>query len=336
MSIRGDEEDDSRHSTRKKSNKQDRNQNIRQLSMTGDNGSDDDPSSDSSSEGSDSNDESTSEEESLAHRSRKKTTKRKKKRKDRSANRGQGYPEYIGNRNIRGDPIDSPKRMANPHTSFSVDKLLIKNHLPVKIQWDGTIDGFQEYKYAIEGFYTQCNASYLFDDRFHKLYEKHGIRKVLGHPRLPKYIKITREQLEDARTHLYGAIQQSTRKSNTIKKYLNKHRDERDGLLVWIDLATSQDNEGNSEVREAKLIKITSQVYTRNYPGGLMRYIDDIHDAYAGLDVLGNEFTSKQKMQTLLNNLQASPGVNEYLVAHCRDTFDTFEQCVRYLRKEAV
>ena len=108
--------------------------------------------------------------------------------------------------------------------------------------------------------------------------------------------------------------------------------------MVWIDLAASQDNEGNSEVREAKLVKITAQVYTRSYPGGLMKYVDDIHDAYAGLDILGNEYTSKQKMQTLLNNLEGS-GLNDhtvYLVNHCRNTFTTFEQCIKYLRREAI
>ena len=105
--------------------------------------------------------------------------------------------------------------------------------------------------------------------------------------------------------------------------------------MVWIDLVASQDNDGNSEVREAKLIRITNQLYTDQYPGGLMRYIDDIDDAYAGLDVMGNVFTPKQKMQRLLCNLELS-GISDYLIAYCRDTFTTFDECVRYLRQEAV
>ena len=40
-------------------------------------------------------------------------------------------------------------------------------------------------------------------------------------------------------------------------------------------------------------------------------------------------------MQTLLNNLQDSH-TDSYLVCHCRDFFTTFEECVNYLKKEAV
>ena len=34
---------------------------------------------------------------------------------------------------------------------------------------------------------------------------------------LARYIKITRPQLEEAKVHLFGAIQHSTKKSNTVK-----------------------------------------------------------------------------------------------------------------------
>ena len=211
----------------------------------------------------------------------------------------------------------------------------MKNTLPAKLQWDGTTHGFQEYKIAIEGFYTQQYSDYLFDKRFQRLYVKHGAAHVIDHPDLPKYIKITRPQLEEAKVHLFGAIKQTTKKSNTVKKFIYRHQDERDGILVWIELCNTQDNDGNTDVREAKLIRITNQRFSNNYPGGLMRYLDDMDDAYAGLDFLGNKFTSRQKMQNLLNNLSYSH-TDGYLVNHCRDFFNTFEECVSYLRKEAV
>ena len=66
-----------------------------------------------------------------------------------------------------------------------------------------------------------------------------------------------------------------------------------------------------------------------------MMYLDDIDDAYAGLDLLGNKITSRQKMQNLLNHLQSSHA-DSYLVSHCRGFFTTFGDCVAYLRKEAV
>ena len=51
--------------------------------------------------------------------------------------------------------------------------------------------------------------------------------------------------------------------------------------------------------------------------------------------MLGSELSSRHKMQTLLNNLQDSH-TDSYLVCHCRDFFTTFEECVNYIKKEAV
>ena len=122
--------------------------------------------------------------------------------------------------------------------SFSEFPHHLKTHLPAKIQWDGTTAGFHEYKMAIEGFYTKMYADYLFDKRFQKLYVKYGPTQTTDHPLLPKYIKITLPQLEEAKVHLFGAIKLTTKKSNTVKKFIYRHSDERDGILVWIDLCT--------------------------------------------------------------------------------------------------
>ena len=114
---------------------------------------------------------------------------------------------------------------------------------------------------------------------------------------------------------MFGAIQHSTKKSNTVKKYIIKYRRETDGIKVWTDLSATQDNDGNKQVREARLTRITTQEYDRNYTGGLMKYLDDIDDAYSGLDMLDAGYTTHQKMQNLLNNLQFSPSDN-YLISH--------------------
>ena len=258
-------------------------------------------------------------------------------RREASLRRGENYPAYRGKlleKDYR-NRYDSEDRLITSHTSYSLSPQIIKSHLPAKIQWDGSRTGFQEYRYAIEGFYTQCQSSYLFDERFHKLYVRHGPGGVIDHPNLPRYIKITRPQLEEAKIHLYGAIQQSTRKSNTALKFITRYRDERDGLRVWIDLLNSLDHDGNKDVRESRLVRITTQLFSPSYPGGLEKYVDDIDDAFSGLCDMGNRYTSRQKIQCLLNNLQLS-GVSDYLISHCRDNFTKFHDCVNYLRKEAV
>ena len=64
-----------------------------------------------------------------------------------------------------------------PRARMSYSKLcpnILKNHLPAKMQWDGTTTGFQEYKAAIEGFFVQSYSGYLFDEKFQELYIKYG------------------------------------------------------------------------------------------------------------------------------------------------------------------
>ena len=304
---------------------------------------DDSSFSEVSSEGDSPTDESSYYEETVysAKGSRKHIIRNKEKakdipwRKDRSEKRGKDYPAFKG-RALERKKVDSEDRITTPHASYSLEPETIKGHIPETVRWDGTTTGFHEYKYAMEGHYTQYKAAYLFDEDFQRLYKRYGPSVVIDHPELPKGIKITRPQLDDARTHLFGAIQQTTRKSNTVRKFINAHKKERDGILVWMDLVAAQDNDGHVEVREMNLIAITNQVYSINYPGGLSKYIEDVEDAFAGLDELGSKYGTRHKMTQLLNNLQMSRHVNDYLISHCRDTFDTFEDCVAYLKKEAI
>ena len=267
-----------------------------------------------------------------------KRNSRSKGRKDKTTKkkdylkRGTGFPAYQG-RDILN--YDSEDRISTSHISYSLGPQIIKTQLPGRIQWDGTRRGFSDYRVAIEGFYTQWFSSYLVDARFHELYRKHGPGKVIDHPDLPRNFKITRPQLEEAKVHMYGAIKQSTGKSNTAKKFLTRHQNELDGLKVWIDLLRYLDHKGTKDVLESRLVRMTSRLYTSNYPGGLAKYVDDLDEAFSGLEELGNGYTSRQKTHCLINNLQLS-GVNDYWISHCRNNFTRFEDCVDYLRDEAV
>ena len=257
--------------------------------------------------------------------------------KQLSLRRGEEYPAYQKENVKEHYGLASPnaERMERPHSSYSLQTSSIKGTFPQKTVWDGTIAGFQTYKLSVEGFYRQQGAGYLFDKEFQRLYQLVGPSEVVDHPDLPKYIKISRPQLDEAKRHLYGAIQTSTRRTNLVRKYLNRHLRESDGIMVWIEFSRTQDNEGNVEVRKDKLLSITTQLYTKGYPGGLVRYISDIQDAYEGLEVLGWQIFDDHKRQQLLNNLTTS-GVNDYYVCYCRDNFKTFDGCLEYLRKEAV
>ena len=212
---------------------------------------------------------------------------------------------------------------------------LIKGSMSPKVTWDGTMTNFMPYKMALEGYYSQQNSSYMFDEEFHALYQLYNLDVLKERALYKLYPFLTENIIRQGRSHLFGAIMTSCRNSNTVIKFLNKHKKTRDGIMVWIELVENQDNDGNIDVHKHKMDAKTRVPYTRSYKGGLLKYLDEVLDGYAGLERHGCIYTEEQKMHTLLNNLQFDDS-DRYLVTYCRDKFTTFQQCYDYLRKEAT
>ena len=80
---------------------------------------------------------------------------------------------------------------------------------------------------------------------------------------------------------------------------------------------------------------VINKAFTRNYSGGLIKYLDNLCEAYSGLENVGNTYTEKQKILTLMNNLHLDSG-DQYLKSYCRNNYKTFKECVTYLRGEAT
>ena len=134
-----------------------------------------------------------------------------------------------------------------------------------------------------------------------KLYLHVGPLSIVGHPDLPVNLHyITATQIEEARVHLFGAIQQSTRGSNTILRFINKYADDPDGILLWSDISKYYDKEGNQDIYEQKQHNILNQTFHKDYPGGLIKFLDDKCEAYSALNTIGNDYTDHQKVQNLL------------------------------------
>ena len=281
-------------------------------------------------------DDNCSHDSTISSQSNAKTSVRPK------ASRNLSHPKPRGSRDSRFAFLPIPDRathkasmnLSNPSAAYSSPTNKIKGTLNVRITWNGNTSTFPAYRDAVEGFYTQEHSGYLFNKEFQALYREHGLYAA-EHSDMPSFIHVTPGQLMEAASHMFGAIQASCRDSNTARKFLNAHRNTRDGILVWLDLVKNQDKDGNVQVHEAKLESKTRRTYDRNYKGGLIQYLEDVSDGFAGLEEIGNSYTEKQKMQTLLNNLHFDSG-DKYLISHCRNTFSTFQQCYEYLRSEAT
>ena len=65
-------------------------------------------------------------------------------------------------------------RLRVPEQAYSAPTTKIRSTLSVRVAWDGTIQGFPEYREQVEGFYTQEHSGYLFNKTFQRLYLLYG------------------------------------------------------------------------------------------------------------------------------------------------------------------
>ena len=264
-----------------------------------------------------------------------KRSKKKKSSETKSGSKDLRYAFVEPPEALEADRLERVRERLKVSTiAYSTPTKKIKGTLPVQVKWNGTLEAFPSYRDAVEGFYTQVHYGFIFDEQFQKLYKEHGW-KTAEHPQLPEYVTVSVNQIQEVASHLYGAIQTSCRDSHTARRFLKKHHGTRDGILVWMDLSLNQDKDGNVNVHEMKLEQKIRRQYTRNYSGGLVQYLEDVADGFAGLDEIECIYTEKQKMHILLGNLQLNDS-DQYLITHCRNHFKTFQECYNYLRDEAT
>ena len=176
----------------------------------------------------------------------------------------------------------------------------------------------------------------MFDKEFQKGYQEYGAAVFEFIPKSPAYPWVNNNLVAEASQHLYGAIQVSCREGPTAKKFLRKYKYNRDGIMTWIEIAAAHDKSGSAEVHRQKLEAKARRIYTNNYKGGLTQYLEDITDAFAGLEEYDWGYEDDQKKQILINNLQLS-GSDNYLRTECRkNSHWSYEQCYEYLRGEAA
>ena len=255
--------------------------------------------------------------------------------------RGEDFPGYTHPISLPNAQEDRVTRIQNSELAYR-PLAFLKHSFPNKSQWDGNISTFRAYKHEMEGFYIQNKGRFMFDPNFQKLYCQLGVDKIVGHPSLQLSMNLTKTMLIEAREHLFGSIQISTKKAITVHKYLNKYKDTLDGILVWIALLKEKDNGGNIDVRIQNLFAKTQKSFTTKYPGGLLKFVHDLESTYAELDTLGMCVAEPLRKMNLLGHLdRVNSTVTDFLSQQCRDKYESFEECIAYLkdyatRKESV
>ena len=138
--------------------------------------------------------------------------------------------------------------------------LIKRSVISSKLVWSGDLEKFTTYKKIITGHCRQSGAGYIVQSKFLDLYEQDK-DNILDH-----YKTITPEQLEYDKEWLYGMLESSMRGHFGMTQ-LMKHEEDKDGVMVWIELLDTCDKGGNKEIRIEKLEQIIPTQYNRNYKG---------------------------------------------------------------------
>jgi hypothetical protein len=191
--------------------------------------------------------------------------------------------------NIQPDMQSSPvltnpvQRLLSPNAAYNKKPYMIKGSLSPKITWDGSTESFPAFKDAVEGFYIQERSGYVFNKEFQTAYKRYGFQVgILG--KLPTHLQVPEEQLRNVASHMFGAIQSACRLKGAARRFLTAYTDDQDGILAWIKICEAKDKGSNLRVYKTAREQMIRTPYTKNYKGGLIKYLDDIENAYADLE----------------------------------------------------
>ncbi len=194
--------------------------------------------------------------------------------------------------------------------------------LPTRVMWDGDLGTFESFQNKVEGHYGQTGAGYLFDSEFVESYEKHGIecyKYFLNDVKTPSQVK------KDSRA-LFGALRSACDQGNG-KATITRFKKTQDGILAWKEMVQRFEADGDPNIRITRLEKVISMEYSRHYPGGLFKWIQNYENAFTELVLLGveawkNDAEKKRRMianacsigiqPIILNQMTKSQNFNEF------------------------
>ena len=177
------------------------------------------------------------------------------------------------------------------------------------------------------------NAPYLVDSDFHVLYMKEGFKAANNEDIRMEYPYITPEAVVVGRNHMYGAIQSSCSTVNHIMQFLMIHRKTSDGIQVWLDLLSTYDNKGNLDVQMQTYEDMTKVSYTSRYPGGILSYLANFQQGYAGLAMHGRIYSEAMKLAQLKDNIFKYMDIDNPIRLHLTNTCKTLQEWYDFLRK---
>ena len=249
----------------------------------------------------------------------------------------QGFGQEMRSPYLRNDErLHTSVNSYNPMLRIPSSSQFHKIKNLFKGSWNGRMETFNAFKLELEGYYVMENVPFLTDESFHDVYLAKGILAANDDLVKEKYPYLTPEIVVSGRSHLYGAIQYSCKNVNHVQQHLMRYRAQNDGIYVWMQLLETYDNKGSVDIQLQTYEELTKVPYSYNYKGGIIAYLADFQQGYAGLALLGREYSEEMQLAQLKDNIFKNLEPENPIRIHLNNSCHTLKEWIKFLRKLGI
>ncbi|MEM7375623.1 MAG: reverse transcriptase domain-containing protein, partial [Bacteroidota bacterium] len=202
-----------------------------------------------------------------------------------------------------------------------------------KIQWTGLRSTFDAFAADIEGTLYRIGLGYLLDDILIDQYLDQGILLIEKDSFWEKY-RISVTQFTYDTQYLYGLLRSATK--SIANPIVLRHKQDKDGLKVWISFLNTYSHGGSKEVRIHDLEERIYGHYSPKIHKTVTQFVDRFQTWMEELQGLGAVYPEEKKKRLLLRSLGSAPNI-VHLLQVCRDNLRIdFAQTCDYIRSNSM
>ena len=180
---------------------------------------------------------------------------------------------------------------------------------------------------AIKQHYGQCSCQHLTNPDFLEKYLEGGYDLCISE--FP-YLYLNYPQLVSDNTAFYYGL--ASVMSDKCQATVDEYADVRDGMLLYLSFQQQFGLDGTlSDSHALEYESILERRYEKNYPGGLLTFVNEKMTAYAQLEQMGQVYSDATKQRALMMKIYI-PGHNLEVYNHLQ-TLPSFRSCCEYLLK---
>jgi len=203
-----------------------------------------------------------------------------------------------------------------------------------KMRWDGHRSSYPAFASEVEGTLLMIGMSYMLTKEVQEGYKHLGMEYIKSDTFWQAH-RVGYLQVEYDLKYLYGMLQAATK--GRANPYLVHHKQERDGLAVWLKFEQAYAHGGSKTMKSEELEEKLNKTYDPRVYKGLAKYIDHFQTWIEELDALGTRtYTDSDKKRMLIRNLRSDTRLLSLLQMCHDDLFRDFDETADYLRENGT